>query len=84
MILSAVAQGWPPRLMQAMLQTFLLHNQAAILAHQWWAGLLTREVLWRPVSTCSRPRLAVVLGIRSCDRIDHLRFRRVIFAMLFA
>jgi hypothetical protein len=45
-ILYAVAQGWSPRVMKAMLQAFFLVNQSVIVADHWWAGLLTREVAW--------------------------------------
>ena len=82
-ILYAVAQGWPPRLMKAMLQAFFLVNQAVILANQWWIGLLTREVLWLACLYALPSTLGVVLGIWLFDRVDHLQFRRVLFVLLF-
>ena len=82
-ILYAVAQGWPPRLMKAMLQAFFLVNQAAILANQWWIGLLTPEVLWLACLYVLPSTIGVVLGIWLFDRIDHLQFRRVLFVLLF-
>jgi uncharacterized membrane protein YfcA len=82
-ILYAVAQGWPPRLMKAMLQAFFLVNQAAILTNQWWVGLLTREVLWLACLYALPSTLGVVLGIWLFDRIDHVQFRRVLFVLLF-
>ena len=82
-ILYAVAQGWPPRLMKAMLQAFFLVNQAAILANQWWIGLLTHEVLWLACLYALPSTLGVVLGIWLFDRVDHLQFRRVLFVLLF-
>ncbi|MGE3536558.1 MAG: sulfite exporter TauE/SafE family protein [Candidatus Tectimicrobiota bacterium] len=82
-ILYAVAQGWPPRRMKAMLQAFFLINQSAILANQWWVGLLSQEVLWLAGLYVLPATLGVGLGIRLFDRIDHLHFRRVMFALLF-
>jgi uncharacterized membrane protein YfcA len=82
-ILYAVAQGWPPRLMKAMLQAFFLVNQAFILANQWWIGLLTREVLWLACLYALPSTLGVALGIWLFDRVNHLQFRRVLFVLLF-
>lgn len=82
-ILYAVAQGWPPRLMKAMLQAFFLVNQAAILTNQWWVGLLDREVLWLASLYAVPSTIGVVLGIRLFDRIDHGQFRRLMFGLLF-
>lgn len=82
-ILYAVAQGWPPRLMKAMLQAFFLVNQAAILGQQWWVGLLNRDVLWLACLYALPATLGVFLGIYCFDRLDPLRFRRVVFSLLF-
>ena len=82
-ILYAVAQGWPPRLMKAMLQAFFLVNQTLILLNHWWVGLLNREVLWLAGLYVIPSTIGVALGIHLFDRIDHVRLRRVIFALLF-
>jgi len=82
-ILYAVAQGWPPHLMKAMLQAFFLVNQAAILANQWWIGLLNREVLWLACLYALPSTIGVILGIWLFDRIDHRQFCRVMFVLLF-
>jgi len=82
-ILYAVAQGWSPRVMKAMLQTFFLVNQSVIVANHWWAGLLTREVVWLACLYMIPAAIGVAAGIRLFDRIDQVRFRRLMFALLF-
>jgi uncharacterized membrane protein YfcA len=82
-ILYAVAQGWSPRVMKAMLQTFFLVNQSVIVANHWWAGLLTREVVWLACLYMVPAAIGVAAGIRLFDRIDQVRFRRLMFALLF-
>ncbi len=58
-------------------------NQAVILAGYWWAGLLTREV-WRLSAVFAVPAVVgVALGIACFTRVDHVRFRRIVFALLF-
>ena len=81
-ILYAVAQGWKPREMKAMLQAFFLVNQSVILAHYWWAGLLTREVAWLACVYAVPSAIGVAAGIHLFDRIDPICFRRVVFALL--
>jgi hypothetical protein len=82
-ILYAVVQGWSPRVMKAMLQAFFLVNQSVIVASHWWAGLLTREVAWLAVVYIIPSALGVAAGIRLFDRIDQVRFRRIMFFLLF-
>src|SRR5262249_17154032 len=82
-ILYAVAQGRPPPPLEAMLQAFFLVNQAAILANQWWIGLLNREVLWLACLYALPSTIGVILGIWLFDRIDHRQFCRVMFVLLF-
>lgn len=83
-IVWATAQGWAPRTMKANLQAFFIINQAFILGGYWWAGLLTREV-WHLAAVFGLPALAgVAAGMALFDRIDPVRFRRAVFAVLFA
>jgi uncharacterized protein len=82
-ILYAVAQGWSPRVMKAMLQAFFLVNQSVIVANHWWAGLLTREVVWLACLYAVPSAIGVTAGICLFDRIHQARFRRLTFALLF-
>lgn len=83
-IVWSAAQGWAPRTMKANIQAFFIINQAVILAGYWWAGLLTREV-WHLAAVFALPALAgVVAGMALFDRVDPVRFRRVVFGVLFA
>ena len=82
-ILYAVAQGWSPRVMKAMLQAFFLVNQSVIVMNHWWAGLLTREVAWLACLYVVPSAIGVAAGIHLFDRIDQVRFRRLTFALLF-
>jgi uncharacterized membrane protein YfcA len=82
-ILYAAAQGWPPRAMKATLQVFLFANQLVILVSQWWAGLLTPEVAWLALGFALPAVLGVALGMRLFSAVDHVRLRRVVFALLF-
>jgi uncharacterized protein len=82
-ILYAVAQGWSPRAMKAMLQAFFLVNQSVIVVNHWWAGLLTREVVWLACLYVVPSAIGVTAGICLFDRIHQARFRRLIFALLF-
>jgi uncharacterized membrane protein YfcA len=81
-VLYAAAQGWKPRPLKATLQTFFAANQAVVLGGYWWAGLLTPEVMGL-VATFALPAVAgVALGMHLFTRIDHRRFRRLVFALL--
>lgn len=83
-ILYAATQGWSPRTTKANLQAFFAVNQAVILAGYWWAGLLTREV-WRLAAVFALPAIVgLVGGVILFDRIDQVRFRRIVFALLLA
>ena len=82
-ILYATTQGWSPRTIKANVQAFFVVNQAVILAGYWWAGLLTREV-WRLTAVFAVPAIVgVALGVALFNRVDHVRFRRIVFALLF-
>jgi uncharacterized protein len=82
-ILYAVAQGWSPRVMKAMLEAFFLVNHSVIVANHWWAGLWTREVVWLACLYAVPSAIGVTAGIRLFDRIHQVRFRRLMFALLF-
>lgn len=82
-ILYATTQGWSPRTMKANLQAFFAVNQAVILVGYWWASLLTVEV-WRFTAAFALPAaLGLALGVSLFNRIDQLRFRRIVFGLLF-
>ena len=81
-IVYMAAQGWSPRTIKANLQAFLVVNQLVILVGYGWAGLLTAEV-WRLAALLALPAaLGLVVGMRLFDRVDAVKFRRVIFAIL--
>jgi uncharacterized membrane protein YfcA len=81
-IVYMTAQGWSPRTIKANLQAFLVVNQLIILVGYWWAGLLTAEV-WRLAAYFALPAVAGLLaGMRLFDRVDHARFRRIVFLVL--
>ena len=82
-VLYATTQGWGPRTIKANLQAFFVVNQAVILAGYGWAGLLTDEV-WRLATVFAVPAIAgVALGVGLFNRVDPVRFRRIVFALLF-
>ena len=82
-VLYATTQGWGPRTIKANLQAFFVVNQAVILAGYGWAGLLTDEV-WRLAAVFAVPAIAgVALGVGLFNRVDSVRFRRIVFALLF-
>ena len=81
-VLYSTTQGWSRQTIKANLQVFFFVNQVAILAGYWWAGLLTREV-WRLSASFALPAAAgTALGILLFNRVDHVRFRQVVFAVL--
>ena len=69
--------------MKATLQGFLFANQLVILGSQWWAGLLTPEVAWLALGFAPPAVLGVSLGMPLFKAVDHVRLRRVVFALLF-
>ena len=82
-ILYAATQDWSPRTVKANIQAFLIVNQALILIGYWWAGLLGREV-WRLTAVYAAPAASgVAAGMLLFTRLDRVRFRRVVFVVLF-
>jgi hypothetical protein len=82
-IVYGATQDWSPRTFKANLQAFFIVNQGVILAGYWMAGLLTSEVV-RLTGAYLLPALAGTLaGMSLFDRVDPVRFRRIVFALLF-
>lgn len=82
-IIYSTTQGWSPRTMKANLQAFLVVNQALILAGYQWTGLLTREVWHLALSFAIPAVVGLLAGIALFGRIDAVRFRQIVFALLF-
>ena len=82
-VLYMASQGWSPRTIKANLQAFFVVNQLVILAGYWWAGLLTPEVGRFAVLFAVPAVLGLGAGIALFDRVDPVRFRKIVFALLF-
>ena len=83
-VLYMASQGWSARTIKANLTAFFLVNQAVIMIGYWWAGILTPEV-WRYAAVFLVPAaFGLLLGMALFARIDQVRFRRIVFAILFA
>jgi len=83
-VLYTASQGWSPRTIKANLQAFFLVNQAVIMIGYWWAGLMTPRV-WQYTALFLVPAaLGLLLGMALFTRVDQARFRRIVFAILFA
>ena len=81
-IVYATAQNWSPRSFKANVTGFFVVNQSVILLGYWWAGLMTPDV-WEATAVFALPALAgVVAGIALFGKLDPVRFRRVVFALL--
>ncbi len=81
-VLYSTTQGWSRQTIKANLQMFFFVNQVVILAGYWWAGIVTREV-WRLSASFALPAAAgTALGMLLFNRVDHSRFRQVVFAVL--
>jgi uncharacterized membrane protein YfcA len=81
-IVYGATQGWSPHTMKANTMGFFVVNQGAILVGYWWAGLLTREVA-TVTAAFALPALAGVgTGVALFGRLDPVRFRRLVFALL--
>ena len=82
-VLYTASQGWSPRTIKANLQAFFVVNQVVILIGYWWAGLVTAEVGRFAVLFAVPAVLGLATGIALFDRIDQVRFRTIVFALLF-
>ena len=82
-IVYATTQGWSPRTFKANLQAFFIVNQAAILIAYWVAGLLTAEVMRLSALYLVPAAVGIGLGMAAFDRVDAVRFRRIVFMLLF-
>src|SRR5581483_7980124 len=81
-VVYAAAQDWSARTFKANIQGFFIVNQGVILGGYWVAGLLTREVV-RLTWMYLLPALAgTLLGMSLFHRVDAVRFRRIVFALL--
>ncbi len=82
-VLYAATQHWSPRTFKANVQAFFIVNQGVILAGYAVAGLITAEV-GRLTLLYLLPALAgTVVGMALFSRVDPVRFRRIVFALLF-
>jgi len=82
-IVYAATQSWSPRTFKANLQAFFIVNQSVILVGYWMAGLVTAEV-GRLTFVYLLPALVGTLaGMRLFNHVDPVRFRRIVFALLF-
>ncbi|HEV8585132.1 MAG TPA: sulfite exporter TauE/SafE family protein [Methylomirabilota bacterium] len=83
-VLYMASQGWSPRTIKANLQAFFLVNQVVIMLGYWWAGFLTLE-MWRYAAVFLVPALlGLLVGMALFARVDQMKFRRIVFALLFA
>jgi uncharacterized protein len=82
-IVYATTQGWSPRTMKANIMGFFVLNQGAILLGYWWAGLLTQPVLTLTAALALPALAGALLGMALFGRLDPVRFRRIVFALLF-
>ena len=81
-VLYSTTQGWSRQSIKANLQVFFFVNQVVILVGYWWAGLLNHDV-WRLSASFALPAAAgTALGMLLFNRVDHARFRQVVFAVL--
>jgi uncharacterized membrane protein YfcA len=81
-IVYATTQGWSPRTMKANTMGFFVVNQAVILFGYWWAGLLTPETASVAASFALPSLAGVAVGVALFGRLDPVRFRRLVFALL--
>jgi uncharacterized membrane protein YfcA len=81
-IVYAAARGWSPRTFKANVQAFFIVNQGVIVIGYAAAGLVTAEVV-RLSAIYFLPALAgLALGMSLFHRVDPVRFRRMVFALL--
>jgi uncharacterized membrane protein YfcA len=83
LVVYAAAQDWSARTFKANLQAFFIVNQGVILGGYWLAGLLTVEVIRLTAAYLVPALVGTLLGMSLFHRVDPLRFRRIVFALLF-
>ena len=83
-ILYGATQSWSPRQFKATFQAFLFVNQVVTLIGYWWAQILTVEIGQLAVLYAVPATAGVASGMALFDRVDPLRFRRLVFAILAA
>jgi uncharacterized protein len=81
-VVYVTTQGWSPRAMKANTMGFFVANQGVILIGYWWADLLTLEVATVAVAYALPALAGVVTGVALFGRLDPVRFRRSVFALL--
>jgi uncharacterized protein len=81
-IVYATTQPWSPRTIKANLQAFFFVNQSLILAGYWRAGLITDEVTTDTLTFAVPAAIGVLLGVALFSRVDPVRFRRIVFALI--
>ena len=81
-VVYATTQGWSPRAMKANTMGFFVANQGVILIGYWWAGLLTREAATVAAGYALPALAGVATGVALFGRLDPVRFRRSVFALL--
>ena len=81
-VVYATTQGWSPRAMKANTMGFFVANQGVILIGYWWAGLLTREAATVAAAYALPALVGVATGIALFGRLDPVRFRWSVFALL--
>jgi uncharacterized protein len=81
-IVYGATRDWSPRAFKANLQAFFVVNQSVILLGYGFAGLLTADVA-RLTGLYLLPALVgTLVGMSLFNRIDPVRFRRLVFALL--
>jgi uncharacterized membrane protein YfcA len=81
-IVYAASQDWSPRAFKANLQAFFIVNQSAILLGYWLAGLVTAEVRRLGLAYLVPALAGTLAGMALFDRVDPVRFRQLVFALL--
>jgi uncharacterized membrane protein YfcA len=82
-IVYAASQTWSPRALKANLLAFFVVNQGVILVGYWWMNLLGAEVLRLAVALVLPALAGVAVGVTLFNRIDAVRFRQIVFGVLF-
>lgn len=82
-VVYAATQEWSARAFKANLQGFFIVNQGVILAGYGLTGLLTREVIRLTAAFFIPALVGTLLGMALFNRVDPVRFRRIVFVLLF-